>query len=145
MPPPSYRDVGAEDSFKTEPLDLSHHYSETTKQRLPSKVKDFYKFFQIPGIGNLAGGRSLLRGHRVTRHSSPACADQHQDFRMSNSFRSTLLKHRRRSPNDGHRRRTNPRNPGRICRRSSSPQTSDQILVRQLISECQRRRTRPTQ
>ena len=38
------------------PLDLSHHYSRITKNRLPSKIKDFYKYFSIPGIGNLAGG-----------------------------------------------------------------------------------------
>ncbi|KAL5334382.1 pyridoxal phosphate-dependent transferase [Aspergillus crustosus] len=38
------------------PLDLSHHFSYTTKRRLPSAVKDFYKYFAIPGIANLAGG-----------------------------------------------------------------------------------------
>jgi hypothetical protein len=42
------------------PLDLSHHFSRTTKNRLPSKVKDFYKYFAIPGIGNLAGGEFHL-------------------------------------------------------------------------------------
>lgn len=38
------------------PLDLSHHYSRTTKNRQASSIKSFYRFFQIPGIGNLAGG-----------------------------------------------------------------------------------------
>ncbi|RDW82994.1 PLP-dependent transferase-3 [Coleophoma crateriformis] len=38
------------------PKDLSHLYSRVTKQRVQSKVKDFYKYFAIPGIGNLAGG-----------------------------------------------------------------------------------------
>ena len=38
------------------PLDLSHHLSRVTKNRQPSKIKDFYKYFAIPGIGNLAGG-----------------------------------------------------------------------------------------
>lgn len=38
------------------PLDLSHHYSDVTKHRLPSAIKGFYKYFAIPGIGNLAGG-----------------------------------------------------------------------------------------
>ncbi|KAL4790292.1 aromatic amino acid aminotransferase [Aspergillus venezuelensis] len=38
------------------PVDLSHHFSYTTKQRAPSAVKDFYKYFLIPGIANLAGG-----------------------------------------------------------------------------------------
>ncbi|KAI4087650.1 MAG: hypothetical protein LQ344_006648 [Seirophora lacunosa] len=39
-----------------EPLDLSHHYSHVTKNRGTSAVKDFYKYFSIPSIGNLAGG-----------------------------------------------------------------------------------------
>lgn len=44
------------ESSKPLPLDLSHHFSEVTKHRTPSKIKEYYKFFQIPGIGNLAGG-----------------------------------------------------------------------------------------
>lgn len=39
-----------------EPVDLSHHYSKSTKNRNASSVKEFYKYFRIPGIGNLAGG-----------------------------------------------------------------------------------------
>ncbi|KAL8946636.1 MAG: hypothetical protein Q9222_006993 [Ikaeria aurantiellina] len=39
-----------------EPLDLSHLYSRVTKNRNPSLIKGFYKYFQIPNIGNLAGG-----------------------------------------------------------------------------------------
>ena len=38
------------------PADLSHHYSRVTRKRVASKIKDFYKYFAIPGIGNLAGG-----------------------------------------------------------------------------------------
>lgn len=38
------------------PKDLSHHFSRVTKLRTESKIKEFYKFFMIPGIGNLAGG-----------------------------------------------------------------------------------------
>ncbi|KFZ00605.1 hypothetical protein V501_10627 [Pseudogymnoascus sp. VKM F-4519 (FW-2642)] len=38
------------------PLDLSHHYSRVTKARQESNIKAFYKYFAIPGIGNLAGG-----------------------------------------------------------------------------------------
>jgi len=38
------------------PLDLSHHFSRVTAARQVSAVKGFYKFFAIPGIGNLAGG-----------------------------------------------------------------------------------------
>ncbi|KAK4148910.1 pyridoxal phosphate-dependent transferase [Chaetomidium leptoderma] len=43
---------------KPVPLDLSHHYSVVTKRRVPSKIKEAYKFFQIPGILNIAGGSS---------------------------------------------------------------------------------------
>jgi hypothetical protein len=39
------------------PLDLSHHFSRVTKARQESKIKEFYKYFLIPGIGNLAGGK----------------------------------------------------------------------------------------
>jgi len=41
---------------KPAPRDLSHHYSVVTKRRVPSKVKEAYKLFQIPGILNIAGG-----------------------------------------------------------------------------------------
>lgn len=39
------------------PLDLSHHLSYATKNKKPSSVKEFYKYFQIPGIANFAGGK----------------------------------------------------------------------------------------
>ena len=38
------------------PIDLSHHYSKATRNRVASNIKQFYKYFAIPGIGNLAGG-----------------------------------------------------------------------------------------
>lgn len=38
------------------PMDLSHHYSYTTKNRLASFVKSYYKYYQIPGLANFAGG-----------------------------------------------------------------------------------------
>lgn len=41
------------------PLDFSHHFSRVVKQRHASSIKDFYKYFQIPGIGNLAGGKLI--------------------------------------------------------------------------------------
>lgn len=41
---------------KPAPVDLSHHFSAVTRRRLPSKIKQAYKFFQIPGILNVAGG-----------------------------------------------------------------------------------------
>jgi hypothetical protein len=41
---------------RPQPKDMSHHFSDLTKARVPSKMKEYYKFFMIPGIGNLAGG-----------------------------------------------------------------------------------------
>ncbi|KAI0019652.1 aromatic amino acid aminotransferase [Xylariomycetidae sp. FL0641] len=41
---------------KPRPKDMSHHYSDVTKARVPSQMKQYYKYFMIPGIGNLAGG-----------------------------------------------------------------------------------------
>ncbi|KAJ6155496.1 hypothetical protein N7470_006062 [Penicillium chermesinum] len=37
------------------PLDLSHHFSFVSKNRHLSDVKDFYKYYLIPGIANFAG------------------------------------------------------------------------------------------
>lgn len=39
------------------PLDFSHHFSRVTKARTGSSIKEFYKYFLIPDIGNLAGGK----------------------------------------------------------------------------------------
>ena len=39
------------------PRDLSYHFSGVTNQRVASKIKQFYKYFTIPGIANLAGGQ----------------------------------------------------------------------------------------
>ncbi|KAI9667180.1 MAG: hypothetical protein M1831_001357 [Alyxoria varia] len=38
------------------PKDLSHLLSKTTLNRQASSIKAFYKYFSIPGIGQLAGG-----------------------------------------------------------------------------------------
>lgn len=43
------------------PLDLSHHFSYSTRRREASSIKELYKYFLIPGIANLAGGK--LNGH----------------------------------------------------------------------------------
>jgi hypothetical protein len=51
---------------KPAPLDLSHYYSVATKRRLPSKIKQVYKFFQIPGILNIAGGWCPWTYHFIT-------------------------------------------------------------------------------
>jgi site-specific recombinase XerD len=40
------------------PLDLSYHFSRITQARKESSIKKFYKYFMMPGIGNLAGGKS---------------------------------------------------------------------------------------
>lgn len=45
-----------QDDNRPEPKDLSHHLSRVTKARQPSAIKQFYKYFKIPGIGQLAGG-----------------------------------------------------------------------------------------
>ncbi|KAF2733397.1 PLP-dependent transferase [Polyplosphaeria fusca] len=39
-----------------EPIDLAHHLSRSTLAREASSVKEFYKYFAIPGIAQLAGG-----------------------------------------------------------------------------------------
>jgi hypothetical protein len=39
------------------PLDFSYHFSRVTAARVGSNVKEFYKYFRIPGIENLAGGK----------------------------------------------------------------------------------------
>ncbi|KAI0471073.1 pyridoxal phosphate-dependent transferase [Xylariaceae sp. FL0804] len=52
----SYARHVADDMAKPAPKDMSHHYSAITKARTPSKMKEYYKYFLIPGIGNLAGG-----------------------------------------------------------------------------------------
>ena len=38
------------------PKDLSHHISRNARSREQSSIKKFYKYFLIPGIGQLAGG-----------------------------------------------------------------------------------------
>ena len=43
-----------------EPVDLSHHLSRTTRNRNASSIKRFYKYFAIPGIGQLAGGEFIF-------------------------------------------------------------------------------------
>lgn len=54
-----------------EPLDLSHYYSRVTNKRSESSIKEFYKYFAIPGIGNLAGG--TLYCSCSTFFSEPRC------------------------------------------------------------------------
>ena len=42
---------------KPAPASMAHHYSRVTNRRIASQMKRFYKYFSIPGIGNLAGGK----------------------------------------------------------------------------------------
>jgi hypothetical protein len=49
------------------PKDLSYLFSRTTKARAASSVKKFYKYFSIPGIGQLAGGKPF-RFHLTLAH-----------------------------------------------------------------------------
>ncbi|KAI5365204.1 putative aminotransferase, class I/classII, pyridoxal phosphate-dependent transferase, major [Septoria linicola] len=55
MANPSRNGAGIMDS-RPKPKDLSHHLSRVTRARDASSIKAFYKYFQIPGIGQLAGG-----------------------------------------------------------------------------------------
>lgn len=48
----------SDDETKPAPRDFSHYYSVITNHRFPSPMKQYYQFFSIPGIGNLAGGKS---------------------------------------------------------------------------------------
>lgn len=43
------------------PRDFSRYYSCATRKREGSNVKQFYKYFAIPGIHNLAGGKRILQ------------------------------------------------------------------------------------
>ena len=54
---PKVRDAQDPSQPLAPPVDLSHHFSTATGRREGSLVKDFYKYFTIPGIQNLAGGR----------------------------------------------------------------------------------------
>jgi hypothetical protein len=59
----------AESKGRPPPLDFHYHYSRVTAARLQSSVKSFYKYFQIPGIGNLAGGMfALLLSEHFEEH-----------------------------------------------------------------------------
>lgn len=62
---PAAPKVAPVDADAKPPLDLSHHLSQVTKNRQESEVKQFYKYFAIPGIGNLAGGMFASEAHCV--------------------------------------------------------------------------------
>ena len=62
-----------------EPIDLSHHLTRTTLNREASSVKQFYKFFAIPGIAQLAGG--LPNDKYMHLHQVSVAADSHPVLR----------------------------------------------------------------
>lgn len=61
------------------PVDLTHHYSRLAIHRIPNAMKTFYKFFQIPGIGNLAGGMFIVAS--VVRPPWRSCGPATQQIR----------------------------------------------------------------
>ena len=94
------------------PVDLSQHYSESTKLRVPSKMKEYYKFFAIPGIGNLAGGTSHQPrdGHADQNRRRPCKLLLKfaliQVFPTHNTSPTTPSRHKAPNQSDGHRRQT---------------------------------------
>jgi len=73
------------------PLSFKHHYSRVTAARAESSTKAFYKYFMIPGIGNLAGGKSANASRTSTmiklmalRRTSKCCIIPLRDTRSSN-------------------------------------------------------------
>lgn len=47
------------------PLDLAHHFSNSSKKRVPNVLKEYYKFLRIPEMGNLAGGMFHRHFHKL--------------------------------------------------------------------------------
>jgi len=52
------KEHATESSGPKPPLDFSYHFSRVTAARAASSMKQFYRYFGIPGIANLAGGKS---------------------------------------------------------------------------------------
>lgn len=82
------------------PVDLSHHYSTATSNRTGSLVKDFYKYFSIPGIQNLAGGASCHKLYTASIYPAEPCLTWKvwQDSRPSPSSPMTLSRQPSRRP-----------------------------------------------
>jgi len=86
------------------PKDFSYHFSRVTAARKESSVKGFYKYFLIPGIVQLAGGRFFYSSCCALDFSSysnaPTCgipqnndAKNHsQVFQMQDSSHMTRSK-----------------------------------------------------
>jgi len=100
------------------PVDLSHHISRSTIAREASQVKRFYKYFQIPGIAQLAGGRSSqLHRYAKARYDMGIDADDtRQACQTTTTSRTTRSKPGLPAQIDG-----SPRPPGPSSRPPSSP------------------------
>lgn len=94
------------DVLKPAAKDMSHHYSDLAKARKPNVMKSFYKFFAIPGVGNLAGGSYK----QLLSFGSFALTSRlfFQVFPTLNSFPSTPSRLSLHIRTDGHPRRTVP-------------------------------------
>jgi hypothetical protein len=80
-------ELARREAAKPLPKDMSHHFSDVTKARMPNKMKEFYKYFQIPGIGQLAGGESQL----TLAHVCVLCAVKLTKAQMSRFATCELL------------------------------------------------------
>ena len=95
-------DKGANDK-RPPPKDLSHHLSRSTKNRAASSMKQFYKYFQIPGIAQLAGGM------RASDHMfSPQITDSVQVSPTITISPTTRSRPKSHSRTDGSQRQTSP-------------------------------------
>jgi hypothetical protein len=103
---------------KSAPLDFSHHFSRVTKARKESSIKEFYKYFTIPGIGNLAGGKtefdSMIGGVLLTIYCKnvPLVGDKadsgNKVFQMHYYFLTIHSRPKLPSRNDSSPHRTTP-------------------------------------
>lgn len=56
MEQPTLATTAAAASLRVKPKDLSHHLNAVTRARNLNAMKSLYKYFQTPGMANLAGG-----------------------------------------------------------------------------------------
>jgi hypothetical protein len=105
-----------EDTGPKPPLDFSYHFSRVTAARQASSVKRFYKYFQIPGIENLAGGMFIDLSTFVSRvgerylynQSKSILIESLQAYPMLACFHSIPSKLKSHRLNDGSRLRIFP-------------------------------------
>lgn len=73
-----------------EPLDLSHHLSRSTRNRQASSIKQFYKYFAIPGIAQLAGGQYSFQRYPHSQLRRPVTAPMVISIRSINTNATPL-------------------------------------------------------